>query len=242
MVVEYYDRDRVVLGGQNFHGVLFGGSARAWGKPDETVTSADEDVEAFLKAAEPPRHDEWRRTEALKNSYKRGYRKAVEGIRGDVTDALRQLVSPDIERGSVGPKRLAKRFPIGKKGRSDRSKTQSQRVEGETDISFDEQHGHWVFSGRVEPTNDEMQVRRVTVSLARMAEERQTNDRIPVSTISSSSTGVVVSLPEEGGTTVGRLTVPQGVQSVSFEGYSERDPRQVETRLNVKAELQGGQG
>ncbi|TMT79044.1 hypothetical protein E2L06_19645 [Haloterrigena sp. H1] len=92
MVVEYYDRDKVVVGNEDFHAVLLGGRARPWGTGDNP-SDVDDVVEEFLTTAEPPQHDEWRRTESLANTYKQGFRTAVEGIKPDVTDTLRELVA-----------------------------------------------------------------------------------------------------------------------------------------------------
>ncbi|WP_133412368.1 hypothetical protein [Natrarchaeobaculum sulfurireducens] len=239
MVVEYYDRDRVVVGNQDFHAVLLGGRARPWGTegcPQDTDTI----VEEFLTAAEPPQHDEWVRTETLANTYSRGFRTAVEGIKSDVTEALRGLVAPDVNRGATGPQRLGNRFKIGNEsrgGHSDRESPSSQRVTGSTNISFDEVYTHWSFNGEVEPLSDRNEIRAVTVSLVRMAEERATSDRLPVQNISSDTAGVSISLPEQKGVQVGRLEPVPGTSKISFEGVSKEDHRQVETRLKVSVEV-----
>ncbi|TMT79045.1 hypothetical protein E2L06_19650 [Haloterrigena sp. H1] len=81
--------------------------------------------------------------------------------------------------------------------------------------------------------SDRNEIRQVTVSLVRMAEERATNDRLPVRNISSDTTGVSISLPDENGVQVGRLDPPPGTTSLTFEGTSEEDMRRVETRLKV---------
>ncbi|MCU4802403.1 hypothetical protein OB920_18665 [Halobacteria archaeon HArc-gm2] len=239
MVVEYYDRDRVVVGNQDFHAVLLGGRARPWGT-NENPGEADTTVEEFLTAAEPPQHDEWVRTETLANTYSRGFRTAVEGIKSDVTQRLRGLVAPDVDRGATGPQRLGNRFKIGnesREGRSDSESPSSQRVTGNTNISFDEVYTHWSFDGEVEPSNDRNEIRSVTVSLVRMAEERATSDRLPVQNISSDTAGVSISLPEENGVQVGRLEPAPGTSEISFEGVSKRDSRQVETRLKVSVDV-----
>lgn len=239
MVVEYYDRDRVVVGNQDFHGVLLGGRARPWGT-DESPGEAETIVEEFLTAAEPPQHDEWVRTETLANSYSRGFRTAVEGIKSDVTETLRGLVAPEVDRGTTGPQRLGNRFKIGNEsrgGRSDRESPSSQRVTGDTDISFDEVYTHWSFSGEVEPLSDRNEIRVITVSLIRMAEERATSDRLPVQNISSDTTGVSISLPEQKGVQVGRLEPTPGTSKISFEGVSTEDHRQVETRIKVSVDV-----
>ena len=239
MVVEYYDRDRVVVGNQDFHAVLLGGHARVWGT-DQSPQDEDSIVEEFLTAAEPPQHDEWVRTETLANSYSRGFRTAVEGIKPDVTEELRGLVAPDVDRGTTGPQRLGNRFKIGKEsrsGRSDRESPSSQRVTGDTNISFDEVYTHWSFNGEVEPLNDKNEIRAVTVSLIRMAEERATSDRLPVKNISSDTASVSISLPEENGVQVGRLEPAPGTSKITFEGISTEDYRQVETRLKVSVDV-----
>lgn len=239
MVVEYYDRDRVVVGNQDFHAALLGGRARSWGT-DESPRDADAIVEEFLTAAEPPQHDEWVRTETLANSYSRGFRTAVEGIKSDVTETLRGLVAPDVDRGTTGPQRLGNRFKIGNEargGQADRESPSSQRVTGNTNISFDEVYTHWSFNGEVEPLSDRNEIRAVTVSLIRMAEERATSDRLPVQNISSDTAGVSISLPKQNGVQVGRLEPASGTSTISFEGVSIEDYRQVETRLKVSVDV-----
>jgi hypothetical protein len=239
MVVEYYDRDRVVVGDQDFHAVLLGGRARPWGT-DEAPGDAGTIIEEFLTAAEPPQHDEWVRTETLANTYSRGFRTAVEGIKSDVTEILRGLVAPNVDRGMTGPQRLGKRFNIGNKSRggsSERESPSSQRVTGDTNISFDEVYTHWSFDGEVEPLSDGNEIRAVTVSLIRMAEERATSDRLPVQNISSDKAGVSISLPEQKGVQVGRLEPAPGTSKVSFEGVSAEDHRQVETRMKVSVDV-----
>lgn len=243
MVVEYYDRDKVVIGNQGFHAVLLGGHARTWGLDDETLTTADDDIEEFLTTAEPPQHDEWKRTETLANSYSQGFRKSVEGIKKDVTDNLRSLVAPDVDRGATGPERLGNRFPIGRhshSGRSQRESPSSQRVTGSTEMSFDETYNHWVFSGEVEPLIDSDQIQEITVTLIRMGEEGVTGDRLGVETISSTTMGTAVSTPEENNVEVGWLDVPEDASTVQFEGVSKKDPRRVKTRLNVSVDVVSG--
>jgi hypothetical protein len=239
MVVEYYDRDRVVVGNENFHAVLLGGQARPWGT-GESATEQDMIVEEFLTAAEPPRHNEWLRTETLANSYSRGFRTAVEGIKSDVTDQLRSLVAPNVQSGSTGPERLGNRFRIGnhsRQGRNKRESPTSRRVTGETDMAFDETYDRWMFNGQVEPMSDRNEIRKVTITLIRMAEEGASNNRLPVGSISSDTPGVSISLDEEGGIQVGRLDPDPGTSTVTFEGFSETDARRVETRLKVSVDV-----
>jgi len=164
----------------------------------------------------------------------------VEGIKSDVTETLRGLVAPDVDRGTTGPQRLGNRFKIGNEargGQADRESPSSQRVTGNTNISFDEVYTHWSFNGEVEPLSDRNEIRAVTVSLIRMAEERATSDRLPVQNISSDTAGVSISLPKQNGVQVGRLEPASGTSTISFEGVSIEDYRQVETRLKVSVDV-----
>lgn len=113
MVVWYGDKRRLALGARPFHAVVACGEARA---PEAPTTEADRAIERFLRAAEPPGHDTWESTAALKADYKRGYAKALELMQQRVDDALRQIVVAQPRRGRQGPDRLRKMFPLGKRG------------------------------------------------------------------------------------------------------------------------------
>jgi len=107
-------------------------------------------------------------------------------------------------------------------------------------MSFDETYDHWVFEGGVEPLNDSYEIRKVVVSLVRMGEERATNDRLPVKSISTDTPNVSVLTKEYNGIDSGQLEPAPGTKSISFEGFSEEDPRRVETRLKVSVEIAKG--
>ena len=157
-----------------------------------------------------------------------------------MTETLRGLVAPNVDRGTTGPQRLGNRFKIGNESRggsAERESPSSQRVTGDTNISFDEVYTHWSFDGEVEPLSDGNEIRAVTVSLIRMAEERATSDRLPVQNISSDTAGVSISLPEQKGVQVGRLEPAPGTLKISFEGVSTEDHRQVETRMKVSVDV-----
>ena len=112
MVIRYWDRRSLAAGARPFHAVLACGEAR----DPERPTPQDEDVERFLRAAEPPGHDDWMTTASLKAEYKQGYAKALEQLKRRVSEELKALVVPRPRQGAVGPDRLRKRFPIGRQG------------------------------------------------------------------------------------------------------------------------------
>lgn len=235
MVVRYWDRDRVVLGDRDFYAALVCGRARAWGNGEPT--EADEDIEKFLRAAEPPEHDKWTSTENLKDGYKLGGPTTVDGLHDDVTESLRKLVQQSRSRGKLGPKRLAKRFPIGhgSSRRSD-SPTMGRVIDGDTTVGFDNDTDRWEFSGYLEPTVDDHRGWSATVSLRRMAEDGPTEDFIPVVSIQPDDLSVTHGTSDGKGS----LEADETVDGIRFEGYSETDPREGETRLEVEGTVQLG--
>jgi hypothetical protein len=235
MVVKYWDRDRVVLGDRDFYAALVCGRARAWGNGDPT--DADQDIEKFLRAAEPPEHDTWTSTENLKNGYKRGGPTTVSGLHNDVTEKLRKLVQQSRSRGKLGPKRLAKRFPIGRGSpQGSVSPTPERVINGDTTVEFSADTDRWEFSGYLEPTVDEHRGWFATVALRRMAEDGPTEDFIPVVSIQPDDLSV------SHGTNDGKgnLDADESTDGIKFEGYSEADPREGETRLEIEGTLQLG--
>ena len=115
MVVKYWDRSGLAQGMRPFHAIVVAGLARDPQAPSE----ADKEVERFLRDAEPPGHDEWMSTAALKDAWKPGYAKALEQLKDRITRELRELLVPKPSHGSRGPERLQKRFPIGRRGTSE---------------------------------------------------------------------------------------------------------------------------
>ena len=112
MVLDYHDRRRLSLGMRPFHAVLACGVAR---DPDN-VEETDHAIEQFLRMAEPPSHDRWEPTQRLKDSYVRGYAKALKQLTQCVDDELKRLLVVRSTDGRKGPERLQKRFPIGESG------------------------------------------------------------------------------------------------------------------------------
>ena len=109
MVVEY----RATDGDFEGHGVLLAGKA----KPDPT--DGDKRVDAFVRACEPPAHDEWKGdTNRARKEYKGGIATPSSSLRR-LWQAINELLSiedktPPIE-GSAGPPELIESFPLGGK-------------------------------------------------------------------------------------------------------------------------------
>jgi len=142
MVVKYLDRSRFALG-RPFHAVL----ACGLGREPDAPTEEDSAIEAFLRAAEPPGHDEWISTPALKDGWHQGYAKALSKLDERVNQALRELLAPALEHGTAGPDLLRKRFPFGALGAPGSAPSAFQISE----LTARLQDGAWHFSGELTP-------------------------------------------------------------------------------------------
>ncbi|MFE1781241.1 multiprotein-bridging factor 1 family protein [Streptomyces sp. NPDC059506] len=85
------------LGTNPFQAVLLAGHAT--GNESEDVERA----EAFLRASEPPEHNDWNKTEELTATYARGARQRIEDFRREMNAAVRQLVGRRQENRTGGP-------------------------------------------------------------------------------------------------------------------------------------------
>ena len=97
MVVEYKEfrvRSNVDFG---FHGILEAGLARG-------DTDADRAVEEFLRAAEPPAHEEWtHKTDRIRAEYSYGAKTALDDLFGGIEAAIREFVREETVETDEGP-------------------------------------------------------------------------------------------------------------------------------------------
>lgn len=101
MVVMTRNVTDVPLGSARFQAVLLAGRAAGDGVPGAV------EAEDFLRTAEPPEHNEWKRTDDLTATYARGAVKAVSAFRAAMTDEVRRLLRPsDDQVDDDGPKAL----------------------------------------------------------------------------------------------------------------------------------------
>ncbi|RMH40925.1 MAG: hypothetical protein D6689_12355 [Deltaproteobacteria bacterium] len=207
MVVRYWDRRSLALGARPYHAVLACGEAR---EPEEP-TDADRAVERFLRAAEPPGHDDWTTTAALKAEYKRGYAKALAAMKAQVSAALRELVVPRPRQGTTGPDRLRRRFPIGRAGGAGggasafRFSGLSARFEG----------GRWRFAGAVAPAQP-MQRWECSIRLFERGEDGSAAMDVPIERIDDCAGATSVDIHAG----VARVVAADGAREVAFSGRS----------------------
>lgn len=139
MVVDYAENwARPPGDGNPYFAVLEAGRARG-------MTPQDDAVEEFLRAAEPPAHDEWLLTDAAKERYIGGIRSRLERLRLDVAKAVAEICEETPPSGQDGPELLARLFPLGDGGR--RPKPDAPRFDDMA--SGHVREGCWVVTGTV---------------------------------------------------------------------------------------------
>jgi hypothetical protein len=208
MVIKYWDRTGIAQGMRPFHAILATGQARDPGAP----TDADREIERFLRDAEPPGHDDWLSTPALKESWKPGYAKALEQLRDRVSRELRELLMPRPSYGARGPERLQRRFPIGKRG--GREAEPSAFRFADLNASFGGLR--WRFSGTVRPARRSERPWEASVSLRELGDGGQALELLGIAAITLQTEGATATI-ERG---VARIQAPAGAVAVTFQGTS----------------------
>ncbi len=87
------------IGSRSFHAVVLAGLAAGDGP-------ADRAADRFLRAAEPPAHDQWKPTAEVSSSYARGSSTALNQFKAEVKKAIREVVSRPTRDLSDGPDAL----------------------------------------------------------------------------------------------------------------------------------------
>lgn len=239
MVVKYYDRSRVVYGGRTFHGVVLAGEARPWidGDPSE----ADEDIDDYLKAAEPPRHNDWEHTKNLKSAYQGGTGTTVRSLQRDlVTGAIKDLIRQTREEGRLVAGRLADRLNIPE-GRGegtdgpgeDGGGGGTQVFGGTSELSYESSNSRWKFSGFARVLADDYEAWEAEIALQQLDEEGNVVGTVPIDYVEGKMDELYVDDSGDEVTVRGR----SDVEKFSFEGYSESDAFRGETQISVKGQI-----
>lgn len=238
MVVKYYNRNRVVYGDREFHGVVLAGKARPW--TDDEPTEADKDIDDYLQAAEPPRHNNWEYTKNLKSAYGTSSSSTIQEFqRTLITDAIKGLVRQTRDEGRLVAGRLADRLSLpegpaegeGEEGGGGGGSTPVLR--GSTEISFDSEDGTWGFSGFVRVREDDYEAWQATCTLQKIDEEGHVRGTIPIERLECEDEDVYI----DDGPDEPIIRCGPDRDSVSFSGASEVNPFRGETRIRVKGEV-----
>ncbi len=205
MVVRYWDQSALARSLRPFHAVVACGTGRCE-EPDVT----DDAIERFLRAAEPPGHDHWHSTPALRDSFQRGYLKALKRLESDIVHQLREALAPSVSRGIQGPDRLRVRFPIGKSG---------GEGGGPSAFLFERLHAkfdgaRWSFHGALKPSVASRPW-RARIRLHEVSEDGRSLDPVAIERLDTDE-GVKVSIADG----VAELEADSGIDRVGFEGSS----------------------
>jgi RNA polymerase primary sigma factor len=107
MVTQYAPKAGIMVGARPFYGVLLAGEAAGSGP-------ANQFIEQFLRASEPPAHDTWRFTDDLREMYDRGAKTRLEEFLGlKVNEALRRILRVPAKSESDGPAELKRLLNLG---------------------------------------------------------------------------------------------------------------------------------
>ncbi len=206
MVVKYWNRSALAQGMRPFHAIL----AAGLGRNPRSPTEADAEVESFLRDAEPPGHDDWISTAALKESWKPGYAKALGQLKDRVATELRELLAPRPSYGARGPERLQRRFPVGKRG-SGRTEPVAFRF-SDFNASFDGMR--WRFAGTVRAEQRGKRPWQTVVSLRELGDGGAELGAVDISSIEVVPTDARATI-EQG---VVHIDAGTGIRMVSFRG------------------------
>jgi RNA polymerase primary sigma factor len=106
MVLKTLDLSAGLLGAQPFQVVVLAGLAAG----DDEV---DARAEVFLRAAEPPSHDDWEYTPRLRRQYAPGAKKALSDFELAIRREVRHVLRIESEQAPDGPRDLSQRFKFG---------------------------------------------------------------------------------------------------------------------------------
>ena len=226
MVIRYWDCRALSLGARTFHALLLAGEAR---NPD-APSAEDSAVERFLRAAEPPGHDEWCATPALRQAYKRGGPTALQRLHRRIREVLKQLLAPRLTQGKKGPDRLQRRFPIGPRG--SKGGTPSAFRFSRLSAHFDT--NRWHFSGVIEPVK-KARAWKAIVRLMELGDEGAPLGELAIERLELEE-GQGASVLRAG---AGYVTAADDVRSLAFTGYSTSLPSGGEPPAELRFEVTG---
>jgi len=82
---------------------------------------ADARAEVFLRAAEPPSHDDWEYTPRLRRQYAPGAKKALSDFELAIRREVRRVLQVEAEQAADGPRDLSQRFRFGEPTQPERA-------------------------------------------------------------------------------------------------------------------------
>jgi hypothetical protein len=203
MVVKYYQPSRLPSNDRAFHGVILAGL-------NHGESSADHALENFLRASEPPAHNDWRHDTMRLQEYRRGAKARLEKLWRDIDTAVRELCSEPPPSTTQGPSWLAGMFPLGGRGGATiaRERFRVDRVKAHLD------DGRWVFEGRVGKHTDDSEPWKFDVSCW-LEVETGKGEAIPIASLEAND----ATIEKDGDQWF--CYVPISAKEVTFKGTTE---------------------
>ena len=197
MVVKYKN-PRTSISARPFHAVVITGVARDLDNPSK----GDRDLEEFLRAAEPPAHQDWKSTKKLKNKYKRGYSKALRVMKNEIKDELSEIIRPEIGHGEEGPDKLRKRFDIFSKGSRSGGKGGPERPKEKISVrNFDSEfirdEGRWIIGGLIGVEGNDHEGWEVELNAITLGEDGSKQQEVPFNSIETDKDKVMSKIEGE---------------------------------------------
>ncbi|MFK5633350.1 helix-turn-helix domain-containing protein [Ornithinimicrobium sp. LYQ103] len=196
------------MGSRTFHAVVLAGLAAG----DEP---ADKAADRFLRAAEPPAHDDWRVTPDVSSSYARGYGTALRDFKNEVRQAIREIVGRPTRDLSDGPDALKELLRI-----SPPTVDTTKRPRVKSAVGKPDAEGRWSLD--------------VRVSLPAREAPWRFSPVLRFGTESGAAIPVVWEelVPETKCTVTGDVVVAEaGAREVRFRGTSKADTHPVDASL-----------
>jgi len=206
MLIEQRDLRQISLSARPFHAVLVCGEAV------RGATEHAEDLEQYLRMAEPPAHDRWVPTPRLNEVYKPGWKVALRRLFEAASGAVRKHVSVPIETSDHGPDRLRRLFRAGAVGGG-----RSQSDFHFRDLAAEVVDGAWQFRATIVPNlpTDSAWHAEVDVEFREERGRRTAHGTLAQVSADDADCELVDGR--------GRISAPPGTRAVCIRG--ETDPR-----------------
>jgi len=221
MVIRYYSPPTGATSGSAVHAVFIGGLAHG-------DSGQDHALEAFLRAAEPPAHSDWKSsTERLKAEYvQKGRRKALLGIQDQIDEVFAELLSRVDVISEEVPDFLRKMLPL--KGTGRREPKPKSSLNGTS--AYLTADGKWQFEGTFVRRDSSPEPWQFRIALEIDQEGSGKKTAVPTSELTTAGCEHSVLAGDRGQL----VHVPAGLAEIPFSGLSDRVPVTDSHRVQIR--------